>query len=170
MDEDLFQTCSTDCGKGQSQCVLGSWLSCDAKEPTEEECNGIDDNCDGLVDTHEDCYPAIPDIVWEDDVVEPEDEAEFDLTILQDDEKEDRGPEPIEDPVEPAETVWVDDPWSKDEPPQDEILVEVAPASGCHNADGTGMFWTFFSLMMLMYVTGYVVGLACHEKNEENKK
>lgn len=164
VDEELFQTCSTDCGKGQSQCVLGSWLACDAKEPAEEECNGLDDNCDGLVDNHEDCYPSIPDIVWEDGVIEPEEEAEFDLTILQDEEKEDKAPESMEDPIEAADVIWQDDPWSTQEAePEEEILVEVHPANGCHQTDKKGTFWKLFGLLLAVYTLGGAFGyLAGH--------
>ena len=168
VDEDLFQTCSTDCGKGQSQCVLGSWLSCDAKEPTEEECNGIDDNCDGLVDNHEDCYPAIPDIVWEDDAIEPEEEAEFDLTILQDEEKEDKVPESMEDPVEAADVIWNDDPWATQEAePEEEILVEVHPANGCESSRGRKTAVGFIVLFLLVYGFGLFMG---HNVRTNNKK
>ena len=168
VDEDLYQTCSTDCGKGQSQCVLGSWLSCDAKEPTEEECNGLDDNCDGLVDNHEDCYPSVPDIVWEDDVVESEEEVEFDLTILQDEEKEDKAPESIEDPFEQADVIWQEDPWSTQEAePEEEILVEVHPANGCHQTDKKATFWKLFILLLTMYALGGIFGwLAARHKED----
>ena len=174
VDEELYQDCSTECGKGQSQCVLGSWVSCDADLPTGEECNGVDDNCDGLVDNSPDCYPSIPDIVWEDEPVE-EEEPEFDLSLLQDDEeKEDKAPESIEDPIEQVD-VWggadnIPTYEPKTEIPEDEILVEVVPASGCHSADEGTIFWGTFVLLMFMYVSGCFVGHACCKKDEQDKK
>jgi len=174
VDEELFQDCSTECGKGQSQCVLGSWVSCDAQQPSEEECNGVDDDCDGLVDNSPECYPSIPDIVWEDEPVE-EEEPEFDLSLLQDDEeKEDKAPESIEDPIDQVD-VWggadnIPDYEPKTEVPEDEILVEVVPASGCHSADKGTIFWGTFVLLMLMYVAGCFVGHACCKKDEQDRK
>ncbi|MCB9638241.1 MAG: hypothetical protein H6727_04940 [Myxococcales bacterium] len=39
------------CGQGKQTCQNGRWNSCDgAKEPKVEECNGQDDDCDGLID------------------------------------------------------------------------------------------------------------------------
>lgn len=39
------------CHRGVSTCVAGSWSSCDdEKFPSDEICNGIDDDCDGQVD------------------------------------------------------------------------------------------------------------------------
>ncbi len=174
VDEELYQDCSTECGKGQSQCVLGSWVSCNAQQPSEEECNGVDDNCDGLVDNSPECYPSIPDIVWEDEPVE-EEEPEFDLSLLQDDEeKEDKAPESIEDPIDQVD-VWggadnIPDYEPKTEVPEDEILVEVVPASGCHSADKGTIFWGTFVLLMLMYISGCFVGHACCKKDEQDKK
>lgn len=40
-----FGTCH-----GFERCISGEWLACDAREPAAEECNGIDDNCDGQTD------------------------------------------------------------------------------------------------------------------------
>jgi len=42
--------CSTLCDVGLDVCVDGEWMGCDAPEPTTEDCNGVDDDCDGLVD------------------------------------------------------------------------------------------------------------------------
>jgi hypothetical protein len=72
VDEGITQDCSTVCGKGLSYCVMGVFDQCDAQQPKEEECNNFDDDCDGLIDNSPDCYPAIPDIVWEDESEEEE--------------------------------------------------------------------------------------------------
>jgi hypothetical protein len=42
--------CSTECGDGQARCERGRWTVCDAPEPAVEDCNGVDDDCDGAVD------------------------------------------------------------------------------------------------------------------------
>lgn len=47
--------CSNRCGTGIMECVDGAWGSCSAPQPTEERCNGVDDNCDGVVDDGCDC-------------------------------------------------------------------------------------------------------------------
>ena len=36
---------------GVSHCLDGAFDNCDAKEPEEESCNGVDDDCDGFTDT-----------------------------------------------------------------------------------------------------------------------
>lgn len=47
-NSNLFGTCA-----GQSVCHDGQWSVCSAKEPSLEVCNGIDDDCNGLVDTED---------------------------------------------------------------------------------------------------------------------
>lgn len=51
----LRQACSSACGGGTEQCVRGDWTGCTAREPTDEVCNGVDDNCDEQVDENCDC-------------------------------------------------------------------------------------------------------------------
>jgi len=43
------RSCQTDCGHGVETCVNGQWV-CDAPQPKAEECNGLDDDCDGCWD------------------------------------------------------------------------------------------------------------------------
>ena len=55
IDEDLVVQCGeTDigtCAFGERKCINGAWSTCSgAVEPDEEECNGLDDDCDGLID------------------------------------------------------------------------------------------------------------------------
>jgi len=47
------------CNRGTRQCVNSTWGPCVGKpEPAEEVCNGLDDDCNGMVDEIErDCYP-----------------------------------------------------------------------------------------------------------------
>ena len=49
-DENLEQSCSTECGNGTQTCKLGSWTTCSAAFPKAEKCNGQDDDCDGFID------------------------------------------------------------------------------------------------------------------------
>jgi hypothetical protein len=42
--------CATACGPGMRICSAGVYLTCDARTPTSETCNAIDDDCDGSVD------------------------------------------------------------------------------------------------------------------------
>lgn len=46
----MAQGCHTSCGYGQQACSDGAWSECKARQPTPEVCNGIDDDCDGIVD------------------------------------------------------------------------------------------------------------------------
>ncbi|MBN2495273.1 MAG: putative metal-binding motif-containing protein [Deltaproteobacteria bacterium] len=48
--EPLEQQCQTDCGTGTEYCYNGQWQGCDAQIPIDEECNGLDDDCDGQTD------------------------------------------------------------------------------------------------------------------------
>ena len=54
VDEDLSTACESknafgSC-KGTRLCLSGQWGTCDADDPALEECNGLDDDCDGLID------------------------------------------------------------------------------------------------------------------------
>jgi hypothetical protein len=42
--------CATACGPGSESCLDGYWSGCDAPVPGVEVCNGVDDDCNGLVD------------------------------------------------------------------------------------------------------------------------
>jgi len=42
--------CRTDCGSGIQRCSLGIWDPCIIMEPVLESCNGLDDDCDHVVD------------------------------------------------------------------------------------------------------------------------
>lgn len=46
----LARDCDNLCGTGTESCEAGEWVNCSAPAPEAEECNGEDDNCDGLTD------------------------------------------------------------------------------------------------------------------------
>ncbi len=46
----LRRDCSNACGPGTEECNNGVWGYCTAPQPTDEICNGYDDNCDGRID------------------------------------------------------------------------------------------------------------------------
>jgi hypothetical protein len=58
------------CRAGTQPCQLGAWGDCEgAIQPSDEQCNGLDDDCDGAVDegcsctdgTAQECYSGDPD-------------------------------------------------------------------------------------------------------------
>jgi hypothetical protein len=53
-DEALTRACGVDmppCVLGQETCEAGEWINCDAAVlPGEEQCNAVDDDCDGVLD------------------------------------------------------------------------------------------------------------------------
>ena len=173
IDEGLFEVCVSDCGKGSSQCVLGSWLECDAQQPVEEICNGLDDDCDGLVDNAPECYPDVPD-TWYEPQPEEEIQDEFDWAIFEQEVeeaiKEDRAErEQAEDPAEPVDALaggFIT--FDNGTEPEQEILVEVVPAGGCQqNPEGSAVGALVF-LFLAAYLVGFLVGKTDREISNEN--
>ena len=53
VDEDLTRPCGSDvgeCSAGTQSCSFGTWGTCSGSNPSAEICNGLDDDCDGVID------------------------------------------------------------------------------------------------------------------------
>ncbi len=53
IDEGLMRGCGNDVGEcttGTETCMAGGWGGCTGITPTAETCNGLDDDCDGVID------------------------------------------------------------------------------------------------------------------------
>ena len=165
VDEGITQDCSTVCGKGMSYCVFGVWDECDAQKPTKEECNNLDDDCDGLIDNSPDCYPTVPDIVWE-EKEEEEEPLELDPIIvevsLDDVESPSVDVKPLPtaaDTADRAEIVEVDSPFGTIETePEPEFLIEFAEPSGCQQSSKGTAVGILVLLFLATYFIGYIVG------------
>ncbi len=164
VDEGITQDCSTACGKGMSYCVFGVWDECDAQKPTKEECNNLDDDCDGLIDNSPDCYPTVPDIVWE-EKEEEEEPLELDPIIvevrLDDVESPSVDVKPLPtaaDTASRAKIVEESAPYEiiNDEKP--EILIEFAEPSGCQQSSKGTAVSILVLLFLATYFIGYIVG------------
>lgn len=60
VDEDdsggaLKQDCSNECGLGSEVCANGQWTSCTAPQPSDEVCDGVDNDCDQEIDEDFEC-------------------------------------------------------------------------------------------------------------------
>ena len=63
IDENLVRGCGTDvgeCAVGTQTCGTGTWGACSGTGPTAEACDGLDNDCDGVIDGQVRSCSAIP--------------------------------------------------------------------------------------------------------------
>ncbi|MDP2946482.1 MAG: hypothetical protein Q8N88_00045, partial [Nanoarchaeota archaeon] len=91
IDENLSQECGTDvgaCVKGTQLCSSGNWGTCGGSYigPTNETCNGIDDNCNNITDEDNVCgnYPNVTLIFPTDNYVDDTGNLTFNCSVTDD--------------------------------------------------------------------------------------
>lgn len=63
IDEGLVRSCGTsvgECTSGTETCVAGVWQGCNAVGPSSEVCDGLDNNCDGSLDSFAETCSNLP--------------------------------------------------------------------------------------------------------------
>jgi len=66
-DPTYGQSCGSgtgECQEGTMECMGGSWQCVGAVEPSEEVCDGADNDCDGQVDVGAECPPVGPNVSY----------------------------------------------------------------------------------------------------------
>ncbi len=63
IDENLTRACGTDvgqCVRGTETCQAGAWTGCNAVGPSDEVCDGLDNDCDGSLDSFAESCSSLP--------------------------------------------------------------------------------------------------------------
>ena len=134
----------------------------------------LDDDCDGLVDNAPECYPDVPD-TWYEPQPEEEMQDEFEWARFEKEVeeaiKQDRVErEQAEDPAEPVDALaggFIT--FDNDTEPEQEILVEVVPASGCESSRSKKTVVGFIVLLLLVYGFGLFMGHNVRRNSKKNK-